>query len=494
LNALLKFVTANNVHSAIKLFKRKKLMMVHKKHKFPLIDVVDKGYMFISKPFYSSFSLVYYDKFAKAWGITPYRKTTKMVFEGLGAIQWDSCEIEGSGDPKGQPYTGLKIHFCSTKAPKINMYGEMSNTWKKPLAEMKKEVNECGGEVVDAIADADVIVILNDSVDVDATDNQVVTDQDLFISSLPSIDELKKGLPTKKFTGDSAAVWKLLIERDISSIQQGLALVSAMPDMIDTLLDGCTVDAEGKIIRSRKFTVSGPATSYLDIALFGLLSAADPDSVAGKLRQSIKILDLNISALPTLNGFDALESLTLQTDNTFEAEDVSVFGPLPSLKTLYLNGKWQGIFHVKSLNGLDAPQLEELKVDHVNLADISALSNCTKLKKVSVQYCPVESIDALAASAETLEEIDFYDCAISSVKALSACKKLKWINLRLQDDATKPLYSIEGLEDMKLDKDCMVSLSLTVQKPMTLGDLIKVSLRSDIEGVKVETVYTQEHY
>jgi hypothetical protein len=66
--------------------------------------------------------------------------------------------------------------------------------------------------------------------------------------------------------------------------------------------------------------------------------------------------------------------------------------------------------------------------------------------------------------------------------------------LRLKDDAPKPLHSIEGLEDMRLDKDCTVSLSLTVQKPMTLGDLIKVSLRSDIEGVNVEKIYTQEHY
>ena len=469
-------------------------MMVHKKHKFPLIDVVDKGYMFISKPFYSSFSLVYFDKFAKAWGLTPYRKTTTMVFEGLGAIQWDSCEIEGSGDPKGQPYTGLKIHFCSTKAAKINMYGEMSNTWKKPLAEMKKEVNECGGVVVDAIADADVIVTLNDSVDVDATDYQVVTDQDLFISSLPSVEELKKGLPTKKFTGDSAAVWKLLIERDISSIQQGLELVLAMPEMIDTLLDGCTIDAEGKIIRSRKFTVSGPATSYLDIALFGLLSAADPDSVAGKLRQSIKILDLNISALPTLQGFDALESLTIQTDNTFDTDDVSVFGPLPKLKTLYLNGKWQGVFHVKSLNGLDAPELEELKVDHVNLADISALSNCTKLKKVSVQYCPVENIDALAASADTLEEIDFYNSSINSVKALASCKKLKWINLQISNESKQALTNIEGLEDLQLPENCSVSISLVVKKPITLGELIKVSLRSDIDAVNVENIYTMEHY
>ena len=469
-------------------------MMVHKKHKFPLIDVVDKGYMFISKPFYSSFSLVYFDKFAKAWGLTPYRKTTKMVFEGLGAIQWDSCEIEGSGDPKGQPYTGLKIHFCSTKAPKINMYGEMSNTWKKPLAEMKKEVNECGGEVVDAIADADVIVILNDSVDVDATDNQVVTDQDLFISSLPSVDELKKGLPTKKFTGDSAAVWKLLIERDISSIQQGLALVSAMPDMIDTLLDGCTVDAEGKIIRSRKFTVSGPATSYLDIALFGLLSAADPDSVAGKLRQSIKVLDLSISALPTLNGFDALESLAIQSENSFKADDLSVFSTLPKLKTLNLKGAWGGNLQITSLNGLDAPELEEIEIDSITLSDISTLTNCTKLKKVSIRNCPIGNIDALAASAQTLEDIDINDCEITSVKALSVCQKLKWINLRLKDDAPKPLHSIEGLEDMRLDKDCTVSLSLTVQKPMTLGDLIKVGLRSDIEGVNVEKIYTQEHY
>lgn len=469
-------------------------MMVNKKHKFPLTDVVDKGYMFISKPYYSNFSLAYFDKFAKAWGLTPYKKTVKMVFEGLGAVQWDSCEIEGSGDPKGQPYTGLKIHFSSTKAAKIDMYGDMSNTWKKPLAEMKKEVNNCGGEVVDAIADADVIVSLNDAVHVDATVEQVVTDQDLLISSLPSVEDLKKGLPTKKFTGDSAAVWKLLIERDISSIQQGLELVSAMPDMIDTLLDGCTVDAEGKIIRSRKFTVSGPATSYLDIALFGLMSAADSDSVAGKLRQSIKILDLNISALPTLNGFDALESLTIKTDNTFEADDVSVFGPMPRLKTLNLNGKWQGIFHIKTLNGLDAPELEDLKVDHVNLKDISALSNCTKLKKVSVQYCPVENIDALAASAETLEEIDFYNSSINSVKALASCKKLKWINLQISDDATQALNNMEGLEDLQLPEDCSVSLSLVVKKPITLGELVKVSLRSDIDAVSIENIYTMKHY
>jgi Leucine-rich repeat (LRR) protein len=496
-NALLKLISTNNVKNAIKLCKRKKLMFVNKKHQFVLTDVLDVGYMYISKPEYSNFNMVYGEKFARAWGLATYKKTTKMVFEGAGAVQWDRVEINGSGDPKGQPFTGLKVFFSDQKSPRAMPGQSKPKTWSKPLSDMKGEVMACGGEIVNSVDDADIVVTLNEDVQITVGADVVVSPQAEFILSLPSTEAANKGIPVKKMTGDAASLWKLLSTRDLSSIQQGLELIAAIPEQIDILLDGCSINDDGEIVRSKRFMVSGPAMTYLDLALYGLISSADTSSpFALSLRKSIKKIDQQLSGMPILKGFDNLESITIRFTSDVKMEDLTCFGTFPKLNYLKLvTHNWSSKFELVSLMGLDAPNLEEIEIDDLKLQDINPLINCKKLKKVTMTQNQIKSLEGLVGSAETLEEINFYNSgSFTSVLPLAQCKKLRWLNIGFPNDPKDVLNNLEGLESFKLEKDTSLTIEFSIKQTISLGDLIKINLRKDVNAVELQRLDISESW
>jgi hypothetical protein len=98
---------------------------------------------------------------------------------------------------------------------------------------------------------------------------------------------------------------KFLRQRDYTAIDKGIELVRTLNKSIifESLLEGCSIDANGKIIRNKAFTGTGPAQPYLDIALLGLIRSAHSLS---KLDESLILSNIKINEFQKSN-FDMLK-------------------------------------------------------------------------------------------------------------------------------------------------------------------------------------------
>jgi hypothetical protein len=127
--------------------------------------------------------------------------------------------------------------------------------------------------------------------------------------------------------------------------------------------------------------------------------------------------------------------------------------------------------------------------------DINPLINCKKLKKVTMTQNQIQSLEGLVGSAETLEEINFYDSgSFTSVLPLAQCKKLRWINIGFQNDSKDVLNNLEGLESFKLEKDTSLTIEFSIKQTISLGDLIKVNLRKDVNAVELQRLDISESW
>ena len=369
---------------------------------------------------------------------------------------------------------------------------------------MGEQVEKIGGSVAKSIDNADIVVTLSNRVELKLKEDVLQVSQSVFAGILPKAAS-ERAVPVKKFTGDSGSLWKLLSVRDYSSVQQGIELASSLPEQIDDLINGCSVDKSGEIVKSKRFTGSGPAMAYLDVALLGLLSCAPEKSNAEKIRKSIKTLKIAVGSVPKLIGYDSLERLSIEfpSDMVLDKKDLSNFGALPKLRYLKISSGWRAETF-DSLKGLDAPNLEEITASAVGLKDISALQAMTKLKLVDLGgNNDLKKIDALASSVKSIEELIIYDCGkvqsldslqgaenlkklninscgkINSLKPLSACKKLETLSM---DDTG--IASLEGLEGVIL-KNVEVDYSFKPKKEINLKELISLKIPGDDQKFKI---------
>ncbi len=149
---------------------------------------------------------------------------------------------------------------------------------------------------------------------------------------------LPRAKPTKALKSDVGAIWKLLSSREMPNILTGLELTAALePDDFATLVADVSVKG-GKLVRGKRFSGTGPAHPYLDMALFGLMARAPAGSPLPKLRAQITELDLVLlpQAHP-LDGFTGLTRLFLHVGDE-ATPDLSGFGPMPKLTHLKING------------------------------------------------------------------------------------------------------------------------------------------------------------
>ena len=298
----------------------------------------------------------------------------------------------------------------------------------------------------------------------------------------PGLDKKKieisdrKLLPREKsvqaLKNDMRSVWKLLSSRDVANVRMGLSLCEALTTEIDDLIADVSVK-NGELNRGKRFNGTGPAQPYLDIALFGLMAAAAKGSKLAKLRQEIQTLTVSLTTeSPDLRGFENIETLTLLIlDDT--TPDLSNFGTLPILKTLKLNGGgWNSTGQLLSLNGLDAPSLEEVRLNGAGLVEVEAFSKSPLLKTLDLsENKKLSSLEGISASAATLvslnlqkcetlesiepvgdlthlKEIYLADCAsLKSVEALGKIKNLTKLTL----ESCRALLSLKGIEDLALE-------------------------------------------
>ena len=282
---------------------------------------------------------------------------------------------------------------------------------------------------------------------------------------------LPRAKPTKALKSDVGAVWKLLSSRDVANIQMGLELSSAVEEGFDTLYEGVIVK-DGKLEQGKRFTGTGPAQPYLDIALFGLMSQAKPGSKLAKLKEQITELNLVLaSTAPQLVGFSRLETLCITPLDDI-TPDLSNFGPLPKLKTLKIAGRrWSSPGGLTSLQGLNAPKLKNVELVSLKLEDLSALIHspeittlniegnetlqdleglkacASNLVELNLKECKlIQNLDVLS-KASLLKKLDLFECeSLTSVKPLAGCKSLEALTL----ESCKSLLSLEGLEQLPL--------------------------------------------
>jgi len=285
---------------------------------------------------------------------------------------------------------------------------------------------------------------------------------------------LPREKPVKVLKSDMRSLWKLLSSRDVANIRVGLSLSEALTTAIDDLIADVSIK-NGELKRGKRFDGTGPAQPFLDMALFGLMSGAVKGSKLAKSREDIQTLTVSLTTeSPDLKGFDNIETLTLlMVDDT--APDLRNFGALPALKTLKING---AVGKLLSLNGLDAPLLEEARLKGVGLVNVEALSKSPLLKNVDLsENKKLSSLEGICASAATLKSLNLQKCeSLKSIEHVGNFTQLK--ELYLAD--CKSLKSIEALSKIKtlttltLENCCALSSlkginGLTLEMPKSYG-------------------------
>ena len=476
MNALLKLIT--NVEDAkilLKLAESKKLEIVHATHEdISLTEAVIKDGGFTTNfGGYGSRSGLGFNAFGQTW------------------------KFVGVTDARGKSFAGLKLYL----SPDENLDSSI-----RPIEELKGALIKSGGELSKTSASADIIVTKSPSTfNGKKRVDSLLVDYSLLQNTLPK-PRRSDGAPIgKRFTGDAGSLWKLLSVRDIPSINQGLELAVALPEEIDALINGCTVDQAGELIRSKRFSGSGPALRFLDCALLGLLSVAPLKSKAGKLRSAIKKLDISVAEIPILREFCSLEklSISIPQDSHMIKKDLSNLGLLPKLHALEITSTGYQNNVLESLNGLNAPKLEELRASRIGLVDISGLKGFIKLKSVDLSSnSDLETIDGLTDSTKSMESLLLGYCEkLKSLDALNGANKLKRLNLDncKQIKSLKPLAechalesfsvsnlslrSLEGLDEVMIE-NAQVRYNFKVKKAVKLSELVNLTPR--IEAMQYE--------
>jgi len=262
----------------------------------------------------------------------------------------------------------------------------------------------------------------------------------------------------KPLKGEVSRIFKLCLEKDVQTALQGLELAAALGAPLEGLLAEVSVDADGKLVRGKRFTAKDKTQAILDALLLQQLGMAIKGSPEAKMRNAIIALDCRVPVVPDLSTFSGLKTLKITFSGAFKGEDLNGLGSLPKLKTLTLSTGMaifgDGRASLGSINGLDAPLLEEFDASHIELADIDALSGCRKLRRVDIRGNKgLKSIDSLKHSAGTLEDLDIGYCAgIDSLKSLRDATRLRYLDMGGVTQVTDltDLKKLTGLKSIEI--------------------------------------------
>lgn len=261
----------------------------------------------------------------------------------------------------------------------------------------------------------------------------------------------------KPLKGETSRIFKLCLEKDIQTALQGLELAAALGAPLEGLLAEVTVDADGKLLRGKRFTAKDKTQAILDALLLQQLGIATKGSAEAKIRDTITTLECKLPVLPDLSSFAQLKSLKITLSGAFKGVDLTGLGPLSKLKSLTLTTGMvvfgDGGATLGSINGLIAPMLEEFDASFLDLADIDALSGCHKLKRVDIRGNKrLTSIESLKHSAGTLEDLDIGYCAsVNALKSLREATRLRYLDIGGVDQVSdlsdlKKLTALESIE------------------------------------------------
>jgi len=512
MKAILKLISSKeHASAAIRICAENNLIIAHRKHGFALDqDMVNAKNISLNFGGYgTSFSIAFDQRFKNSWGLANARKRTPSFYSDSGSLKdWDRFTINYE-EKINASFFGLKIFFLEKKS---NAIFETDLQWIKPLLEFKKDIEKLGGQCVDSVDDANIVVSLSERVDFSSDISKLLIPQDLLVNALPS---KKLSQPSEKhlFSEETKKIWKLLSARDYISINQGLKIAGTLPETIDELVLGCECDQNGEIVKSKIFQGTKPAEAYLDYALLGLLSQAGSDSRAAEIRRSLKKLDIFLTNIPYMHGFDALEHLIIElpSNSSVTIKNVLNFGEFPHLKKLKISTSGWRQDVLESLDGLHAPNLEEISIASIGLKDIKVLKNMYKLREVDLSgNSDLREINSLASSAKIIQLLDLSSCeklqSIQPISGASALKKIKLDGCEKIDSLSalsgskmleeisidsSSLYSLEGLENVVL-QNVEVRYLFKVRESTVLKDFINLMPVTDDQSFKISEISIQK--
>jgi hypothetical protein len=256
------------------------------------------------------------------------------------------------------------------------------------------------------------------------------------IELIKTLDDQEIRKDTAK--GVAARIKKMLKQRDYDAIDTVIKLARDLdePAVFETLLEGCSIDISGKLVRNKVFSGTEPAQPFLDYALWNLITYAPQntlmdDSLKSK-NKTIYFLDLdsinkyhdifiNLSSLTSLEvnncwnllNLDFLENLTNLTNiklifcGKLKISDGKA--NFPHITSLSLTS----IEHFKNLDWLvKFPNLKYLHLSYIDsLNNIDGLINCKNLNNIGL-YCNrdiLENVNILT-NFPNLNYLHFYDC------------------------------------------------------------------------------------
>jgi Leucine-rich repeat (LRR) protein len=498
MKAILKLIFSKEHASvAVRICAENNLIIAHRKHGFALDEemIAAKKISLNLGGYGTSFSIA-------------FDQRTPSFYSDSGSLKdWDRFLINYE-EKTNASFAGLKIFFLEKKSDAIF---EKDLKWCKPLLEFKKEVKKLGGQCVESVQDANIVVALSERVDFSCDKSILLIAQDLFVNALPS-KKVSQISEKHLLSEEAKKIWKLLSVRDYISIKQGLKIAETLPDKIDELVLGCDCDENGEIVKSKLFQGTKPAEAHLDYALLGLLSQAGEDSRSAEIRRSLKKLDIYVKDIPLIRGFDALEHLLIELPSNPSAtlKNIATLGEFPNLKKLKISTSGWRQEVLESLDGLQAPNLEEISIASIGLKDINALKNMHKLKDVDVSGNPeLKEINSLASSAKVIQNLDLSNCdklqSIQPICGASALKKIKLDGCEKIDSLIalneskileeisidgSSLSSLEGLEHVML-KNVEVRYLFKIRESTSLKNLINLTPVTDDQSFKILEISIQ---
>ena len=303
----------------------------------------------------------------------------------------------------------------------------------------------------------------------------------------------------------TAVIKKFLKQRDYESIDMGIELARGLdePAVFETLLDGCAISGNGKLVRNAAFTGTGPAQPYLDYALWNLilLSPGFPKMDESLKHSNITVLDLSCPGynhryfqnVEILTNCKNITSLNLRLCGSLQ--NVDGLANCTKLTNLNLRscGSLQNVDALSKLTKLTSLDLGSCG----SLQNVDGLASCTKLTSLNLRYCgSLQNVDGLANFMNltsldlgysdfttipggldlipNLTNLNLYECGlIQNLDNLNNCTKLTTLNLSrytyYSDDKKDVLQNINGLKNLT----CLTSLELANRDSLQTVDALE---------------------
>jgi DNA-binding cell septation regulator SpoVG len=279
------------------------------------------------------------------------------------------------------------------------------------------------------------------------------------------------------FKGKLGAILKLIELGGEENISKAYELVKNLNEPYDELFD--LWDFTDYKLIPKNWSLKDIFNGHvIDFLLMSQLSIAPENSKGAEIRKNVTKLNLLLSSPIEINRLDRLEKFEISLTRGFEAQDVNWLGSFPSLKNLKIDfSRSNQSTSLKSITGLESPNLNSLWLQTPGLEDITGLSNHQFLKDLQFITCDELKDISPLATLKSLENLTFHNCAVlADLTVISKLDSLK----------TLELSSLVLLKDLSPISHQQFLKKLTIKDCPTLGDLSPLTKLTSLRELTIE--------